>query len=531
MATFLPTYVGNFSGGAVSGSVGTFATSVTTPTANLTTAILGGAASTGSGILTISQASGATTWPVWIYDNANSRLLMGLQPSGILSVGGVQTTTGDVLINTAPSATASDGSFNSGGAVRISNATNNNQVFSMFCSKGPTAGGLDYAGLELKTSAYDLMWLLASDKKIYSPSGGTLLDSAISNNNITGSYTFTGALGSSLRVTASPTNADASTIVPNTNWIQSNFINRIVQGGGISAFTWATDPSQIIEVGFNSSGYAYFDFHSYATRGTPLDYDARIYSTSGNATASGGGTLGILAAAIDITCPMEFSSAGARIDIQGSDSSYLWLGGGGYSPNGASGAVNRSAQVTWAVSQRSSHMNSYQYVMEVVGTKVVHVLGVENSDSPQVYEYQFDFWGNFTCASTYANYGDLAELYVAKENYRPGTFVHITHDDDVDYEISAAHGNHCIFGVISTKPGLLINSVLKETAKDKALPVALTGRVPALIVGPIRKGSQVMLSDLPGIGKAGSTKSIGFALETNLDHGVKLVEIAIGGRG
>lgn len=134
--------------------------------------------------------------------------------------------------------------------------------------------------------------------------------------------------------------------------------------------------------------------------------------------------------------------------------------------------------------------------------------------------------GKFYGTATSAQYSDLAEYYTTKEQYEPGTLVKISEYED--YEIEACKTGDYIFGIISTDPAFIMNNGLVDKG---GLPVALTGRVPTKIVGPIKKGQPISTSDIDGVGKFGKSMVIGFALETNLDDGIKIVEVAIGGRG
>ena len=65
-------------------------------------------------------------------------------------------------------------------------------------------------------------------------------------------------------------------------------------------------------------------------------------------------------------------------------------------------------------------------------------------------------------------------------------------------------------------------------------PVALQGRVPVLVVGPVRKGQRLVSSNIPGIAKAviGAPTTyaavLGRALETNEESGVRLINSVIG---
>ena len=67
------------------------------------------------------------------------------------------------------------------------------------------------------------------------------------------------------------------------------------------------------------------------------------------------------------------------------------------------------------------------------------------------------------------------------------------------------------------------------------LAVAMTGRVPVKVTGPVKKGQRVVTSDLPGVGKAIDNDNIvsllsvvGRALENSNDDNIKLVECVVG---
>jgi hypothetical protein len=131
--------------------------------------------------------------------------------------------------------------------------------------------------------------------------------------------------------------------------------------------------------------------------------------------------------------------------------------------------------------------------------------------------------------ATSAQYADLAEMYVADADYAPGTVVEF----GGEYEITATTHSHTtrIAGVVSTSPAHLMNS---QQSGTHVLPVALTGRVPCLVVGHISKGDRLVASDLPGVAQAltpdryepGSI--VGKALQDRTGNVVGVIEIAVG---
>jgi hypothetical protein len=93
--------------------------------------------------------------------------------------------------------------------------------------------------------------------------------------------------------------------------------------------------------------------------------------------------------------------------------------------------------------------------------------------------------------ATSAQYADLAEIYVPDRHYEPGTVVVFGGDREIS-ETTADHDPR-VAGVISTNPAYLMNSA------TEGLPVALTGRVPCKVIGPINKGDLLVTSRLGGV--------------------------------
>lgn len=513
MAVFLPTYVGNFSGGSVSGATGTFSTSVVSSkysTSGTSGNLLQvGRALQNNAYATFSLVSPDQLWP-FIVQNASGSTLLQLTGAGDLQVGSLQTTIGGVTLSAPSSAADSNGGVR-GAAITFTNPSSTVTKNTNFIPVSNASTKVDSLGLGFTMAdGSSKWWWFNTNNYVTSPSGGTLVDTNLSAT-LTGTYTFSGAAGANLKIQNAP-QFSASTDVPNTAWVYNNFVKTVSDSQ--TAFKSATNGNRYLEVGFGTQS-AYLDFHSLDA--SVQDYDARIIASGGTAGTNGRATLDYFAATHSFTGTISLT-AGNWVMLTSSGGDQVTTAGG----------YNASSAVQYWVSQAVVNSYTNSFCQEVVGTTAHHILEVHYGT--QSYSYLFDAAGSFTCESTYANYGDLAELYKAEKELKPGTFVRITTDDTVDYEIEPAAKGDFLFGVISTAPGLLINSTLKEQAAH-AMPVALTGRVPALVVGAVRKGHPISLSHIEGVGEQGSHKPIGFALETNLSKGIKLVEIAIGGRG
>jgi len=135
------------------------------------------------------------------------------------------------------------------------------------------------------------------------------------------------------------------------------------------------------------------------------------------------------------------------------------------------------------------------------------------------------WWNTFYGRATQAQYADLAENYVADPEYEVGTVV--VFGGVAEITATSTHADHRVAGVISGKPAYLMNASTPGTA------VALRGRVPVKVTGPVTKGDLLVTSTMSGYATSvGSDTSYGIkvfakSLETNNDDGNKLVEAVI----
>lgn len=122
-----------------------------------------------------------------------------------------------------------------------------------------------------------------------------------------------------------------------------------------------------------------------------------------------------------------------------------------------------------------------------------------------------------------AKYADLAEIYTCEEKLPVGTILTIPKDEK--YQVKVCEKNEVPFGVVSEKPGFLLNS------SEIGLPVALIGQTPVRIIGTVEKGDPITISD-NGVGikcnyNIPKHLIIGRALETSNIEEEKLVKLAV----
>jgi hypothetical protein len=126
----------------------------------------------------------------------------------------------------------------------------------------------------------------------------------------------------------------------------------------------------------------------------------------------------------------------------------------------------------------------------------------------------------FNGASTTSFYADLAEKYLADQDYEPGTVVCVGGEK----EVTAAKYGDLAIGAVSTAPGYMMNSEL-----EGGTYIALKGRVPVKVTGSVRKGQRLVAGNdgtaVAAVPHANDVFAV--ALESSDHSGIKLVECVI----
>jgi hypothetical protein len=139
-----------------------------------------------------------------------------------------------------------------------------------------------------------------------------------------------------------------------------------------------------------------------------------------------------------------------------------------------------------------------------------------------------NYFNRIFATATTALYADVAERFAADEYLAPGTVVEL----GGDAEITRARDEltDSVFGVISTHAAYLMNGGAGED--DTHPPVAMTGRVPVLVTGSVRKGDRlvsagdgVARSALPG--EATAFNVIGRSLVDKPDRDQGMIEAIV----
>jgi hypothetical protein len=137
--------------------------------------------------------------------------------------------------------------------------------------------------------------------------------------------------------------------------------------------------------------------------------------------------------------------------------------------------------------------------------------------------------GNVAALNFNSTSADLAENYLADADYPPGTVVVFGGNKEIT--VSNTSHDTAVAGIISTAPSYLMNA---GQAGEWVLPVALTGRVPCLVQGPVGKGTVLVTSTVSGTAVALDASKfepgcvVGKSLEIINSTDVVTIEVAVG---
>jgi len=129
----------------------------------------------------------------------------------------------------------------------------------------------------------------------------------------------------------------------------------------------------------------------------------------------------------------------------------------------------------------------------------------------------------FNGTATSADYADLAEKYLMDKEYPPGTVISVGGPS----EVTASGQGDVPIGVVSTNPAFKMNQNL-----EGGTYIALKGRVPTLVNGPITKGTQLIAGPngtaIPNDPVFGTNADVfAICLVDDSNPGVRLLECVI----
>jgi hypothetical protein len=205
----------------------------------------------------------------------------------------------------------------------------------------------------------------------------------------------------------------------------------------------------------------------------------------------------------------------SRREITGlTTSSYFW----GTAAEALNSLHANAADSSTGISAQTTSTNAQFYVTFInSSTSAAYIdAGIRYNPSTNILS---------TIASS-ALYADLAERYEADAVYEAGTVLVIGGEKEVT--ITAIYADTRVAGIVSKNPAYMMNS---EAGTDETHPyIALKGRVPCKVIGPIKKGDLLVTSAHPGYACVGQSVSsgavIGKALE-NKSEGFGVIEVLV----
>jgi hypothetical protein len=196
----------------------------------------------------------------------------------------------------------------------------------------------------------------------------------------------------------------------------------------------------------------------------------------------------------------------------------LWIGNANVTATTTSTSAQTGAMTVWGgLGVRSQiYVNSLNNALAIGngGTSGIGNIGASGAT-----------FGTAFLLATSAQYADVAEKYTADAEYEAGTVLDFGGSAEVT--LATTDMSNKLAGVVSTKPAYIMNDGIQG---DVIATVALLGRVPCKVRGPITKGA-MLVSAGDGYARAENIPQVGTvvgkALEDfNGDHGV--IEVVVG---
>jgi hypothetical protein len=309
--------------------------------------------------------------------------------------------------------------------------------------------------------------------------------------------------------------------------LSGNILGDRVQNGTTSFDIQTASGNANITVGGTSNVVVY------ATTG---EYITGLISASGNITSAanvaGGNVLATTtvsaASHIGTTVSVSGNVTGAGAAISGNVSGGNVLTGG---------LISSTGNITSAANIAGGNLLSTSGQISTGGniTAANFITGGVLSIAGNIVATGSNATANIGSATTYFNvvhakatsaqYADLAEMYAADGQYEPGTVMSFGGSHEVT--VSSVASDARIAGVVSTNPSYIMNATLDG---DHVVAIALTGRVPTRVIGPVAKGD-MMVSAGNGHAQACATPAVGTvigkALE-NFDGAEGVIEVVVG---
>ncbi len=358
----------------------------------------------------------------------------------------------------------------------------------------------------------------------------------LTHNPSTGNLTVTGVVGNHWGpVAATTANVSSTLAVTGT----STFTGATNHAAGITASTVSAGTIGNSGATLNGSG------SGITSLGTTTDYQVGSMAIGGTRVGSAGlsvnGTTGDNDSQIIIKKPSQSTWSMLtwnNVNYEGYNIYYdngAWVHSAPTGANVNSLLARTSTGMNWYASDNGTsswNQASNQALWDLTGAWV----GKINTTSAQTIAPSANltynlgsttaWWNNVYGVSVQAKYADLAEHYESDAVYEAGTVVVFGGEKEIT--VTTQDHDPRVAGIISTNPAYLMN------AANPGLPVALQGRVPCRVQGPVTKGDVLVTSTNAGIAqKIDNAKFlpgcvVGKALETINTNNIQTIEVVVG---
>jgi hypothetical protein len=301
---------------------------------------------------------------------------------------------------------------------------------------------------------------------------GVTAGSGLTGGGTTGTVTLNIGAGTGITV-------NADDVAVNATYIKSLF--SASDAGGDGSFSYSDGV-------FTYTGPSATEVRAHLSGGAGLTY-------SGGSFAVGSG-YGIVVNADNI----ELSNANVRA---------LFSGSSGVDYNSTTGAITLASGTAGGGLTYTSGVlavGAGNYITVAADSVAVDATTTATASKVAARDASGDLYANiFSGTASSARYADLAERYEADAILEPGTVVCFGGTKEIT---ACDHENdHAVAGVVSTDPAYMMNSAAGNN--DTHPYIALTGRVPVKVVGPVAKGDLLVASGVKGHAMANNNAKAG----------------------
>jgi hypothetical protein len=143
------------------------------------------------------------------------------------------------------------------------------------------------------------------------------------------------------------------------------------------------------------------------------------------------------------------------------------------------------------------------------GITVISAAGSNDATTPVTIKGQWFLGTNSTINALYA---DLAEYFRSDDSYEPGTV--LSFGGSAEVTISKVENDIKVAGVVTTNPAFVMNQQLEGTR----CCIALQGRVPCKVIGPVAVGDMLTTSHIAGHAKRADLPIMGAIIGKSLTN-------------